>query len=279
MDVDHKQQQLDAWNGTMGENWVLGQDFIDNMLRPFKDILLEAVVPHAPRNILDVGCGNGATTLDLKDMLGPDATCTGIDISEPMITNARRRADVRDLDVTFIQGDAGEYAFAEGGLDLVMSRFGAMFFAAPEAAFAHLRRATGTGGRLALLVWGEREANPFLTAGFRAAAPLLPPMPKPDPTAPGPFSLSDTARAEDLFRRAGWSDVSTDIRDVTSAFPAADLEQFRTKLAPIGHDLDTLDPAQKAEIEAAVGAAYDDFIDGDAVRFSGRCVLIEGCAG
>ena len=60
---------------------------------------------------------------------------------------------------TFVQGDAQVHPFEPEGFDVAISRFGAMFFGDPVAAFTNLARALRPGGRLTLLTWqpAERE--------------------------------------------------------------------------------------------------------------------------
>ena len=44
------------------------------------------------------------------------------------------------VNVEFVQADAQIYHFEPGGFDVVLSRFGVMFFADPAAAFANIGR-------------------------------------------------------------------------------------------------------------------------------------------
>jgi ubiquinone/menaquinone biosynthesis C-methylase UbiE len=72
---------------------------------------------------------------------------TGIDLSAPMLEVARRRATEQGIDADFVQGDA-QIASFDQPLDVVVSRFGVMFFDDTEAALANLAKATRRGGRL-----------------------------------------------------------------------------------------------------------------------------------
>src|SRR5690554_1812577 len=108
-------QQETLWNGAAGRAWVDAQETLDQMLRPFADLLTAAasgaVSATSGSAVLDVGCGTGGTTLALAERLGPKARCVGIDISGPMIDLARARALRGQASATFVRGDAQTYQF------------------------------------------------------------------------------------------------------------------------------------------------------------------------
>src|SRR5689334_18869215 len=113
MDVPHEAESAQAglWNGAGGRAWVEGQDLLDRMLQPFEEILLKEVPAGIVGRVLDVGCGTGSTTLAVTRLLGAKGSCTGIDISEPMIACARARAKREGAAATFIRANAQSYAF------------------------------------------------------------------------------------------------------------------------------------------------------------------------
>jgi ubiquinone/menaquinone biosynthesis C-methylase UbiE len=120
------------------------------------DVLLKVAAPQAGEAVLDVGCGTGATLLRVAAAVGETGRALGCDISSSMLDLARQRiaaAGVRN--VMLVQADAQSHDFAEDTFDLLISRFGVMFFADPTAAFANLRRPMRRGGRLALCA-GDR---------------------------------------------------------------------------------------------------------------------------
>jgi SAM-dependent methyltransferase len=157
--------------------------------------------------VLDLGCGNGSTTRDAA-RAAVDGSALGIDLSARMLENARRRAAEEGItNVTFIQGDAQVHEFAPDVFDVVISRFGAMFFADPVAALTNVGEATRTGGRLALVAWQRLEDNEWLTA-VRGAVAQGRDLPVPPPHAPSPFGFADPERVRSVLAGAGYYDVS-----------------------------------------------------------------------
>ena len=125
------------WNGRPAAVWVKEAERFDSLLAPFGRRLLTAAALKSGERVLDVGCGNGAISLDCARGVGRHGRVTGLDLSTPMLVVARRRAEEQGLDVSFVQGDAQTASFDEP-FDVVLSRFGVMFFGDPEAAFANL---------------------------------------------------------------------------------------------------------------------------------------------
>src|SRR3954463_15023120 len=86
-------QQAALWKGSGGIAWVEAQGLLEDLFRPFEDLLVKSVSAKPGDQVLDVGCGTGSTTMALARSLGPDGHCIGIDISDPMIAAAHGRAN------------------------------------------------------------------------------------------------------------------------------------------------------------------------------------------
>lgn len=85
--------QTALWNGPAGRAWLDAQDALDQMLKPLESLLVEdsSAGSPSPRQVLDVGCGTGGTTVAIARTLGRSGRSTGIDISAPMIGAASVR--------------------------------------------------------------------------------------------------------------------------------------------------------------------------------------------
>jgi SAM-dependent methyltransferase len=90
-----------------------------------------------------------------------------------------------------------------------------MFFAEPARAFANLRAALKPGGRLVFACWRKFDQNGWLQVPLRAAQEHVPPLPRPGPEDPGPFSFADEARVQRILTEAGFSSVTLEPRDFT----------------------------------------------------------------
>lgn len=275
---DVAQEQSRLWNGPSGRSWVALQQELDRLFEPFEKRLVEEVVAGRRRDVLDIGCGTGATTLAVARRIGANGRSVGIDISEPMLATARERAKQEGLPATFVNADAQTYAFEPASVDMFISRFGVMFFEDPVRAFANLRRAARAGAELRAIAWRGPSDNPFMTTAERAAAPLLPNMPPRRPDAPGQFAFADAARVRGILEEGGWTGIDIQPLDVECAMPVKALELYLTRLGPVGAMLQEADEATRARVFQVVRAAFDPYARGDEVRFTAACWMVNAQA-
>jgi ubiquinone/menaquinone biosynthesis C-methylase UbiE len=194
------------WNGPGGHHWVRRQEAWDFVLAPVSAIALARAAVRSAERVVDIGCGCGATTLELAKLVGARGRVLGLDISAPMLARAATRVP-SGSPVELVQADATGYAFARGGFDLLFSRFGVMFFAEPARAFANLRTALGDGGRLVFVCFRAAQENPWMMTPLKAAYAHVPPLPKLAPEAPGPFSFASEERIRHILGNAGFHSV------------------------------------------------------------------------
>jgi len=270
--------QAALWNGTAGNAWVDAQEILDRMYRPFETLLADAIVAGAPRSVLDVGCGTGATTLAVARRLGPHAECIGVDISEPMLAAARVRAEREGVPARFIRADAGSYAFEPVSVDVIMSRFGVMFFDDPVRAFANLRHAARAGAEMRLVAWRSPEENPFMTTAERAAAPLLPSVPPRVAGAAGQFAFADAKRVHRILDESGWAAIGIEPIDVECTLPESELARHATRFGPLARVLNDADEQTRSKVVSAVMAAFAPYVHGAEVRYDAACWMISARA-
>jgi SAM-dependent methyltransferase len=271
-------EQTALWNGSAGRAWVEGQELMDRILQPFEDLLVDAIAEAPCASVLDVGCGTGSTTLALARRLGNAVGCMGVDISEPMLQVAERRARELSTPPTFILADAQRYVFEPDSFDAIASRFGVMFFDDPPRAFANLRRASRAGARLRLLAWRTAAENPFMTTAERVAAPLLPHVPPRLPDQPGQFAFGDGDRVRRILREGGWSELELAPLDVRCRIPEPDLMRYVTRFGPVGRVLQDASPDLQARVIEKLQEGFAGYIEGGEVRFNAACWMIRATA-
>jgi len=278
MPMDDQQPKLTdqtaLWKGSGGQAWVALQELIDQLFQPIEDLLVDAVSSETTRRVLDVGCGTGSTTVAVARRLGAGASCTGIDISEPMIAAARDRAEREGASAIFTVADAQTVPLERASFDAITSRFGVMFFNDPVAAFTNLRGAARPGANLRAVVWRSAAENPFMTAAERAAAPLLPDLPARRPDEPGQFAFADSDRVRRILEESGWSAIDIQPIDVPCAMPESALVRYFTQLGPVGRILQQADDELRGRVVATVRPAFDPYVDGPEVRFTAACWLV-----
>lgn len=211
------ESMIEMWNGDDTAAWTTHPDRYDVMLGPFGDAVLDAAALAPGERVLDVGCGAGALCLAAGRAVGDGGAVVGADISRPLLAlAAQRAADGGAENVTILEADVQTAILEAAAYDVVISRFGVMFFDDPFAAFRNLRSAVRPGGRLAFACWRALPENEWALVPVMAALPHLGAPDIPAPGAPGPFAFGEADQIVDVLTNAGWADVRT--------------EEFRTAL-------------------------------------------------
>jgi ubiquinone/menaquinone biosynthesis C-methylase UbiE len=139
-------QQAEYWNSEPGQKWVQRDAEMDERLGPMTEVLIRRSGVRVGDHVLDIGCGGGSSTEQIAHSVGSDGRVVGIDISEPLLALARARCG--DLSqVSFETADAQVHQFPKQGFDLLLSRFGVMFFSDPVNAFGNLFKALKPTGK------------------------------------------------------------------------------------------------------------------------------------
>jgi SAM-dependent methyltransferase len=191
----------------------VGRVDYDAELQRYNEVLRRAWGLRPGDHVLDVGCGTGQTTRDAA-RLAAAGRALGVDISAPMIERARELAEAEGLrNVAFVHADASVHSFPPEEFDVVISRFGTMFFADPAAAFANLARSLRHGGRLMMMVWQDAERNEW-EASIRRALAIDAATPAASRAAPDLFSLADPNTVERILGASGLAGVTfTDVQE------------------------------------------------------------------
>ncbi len=200
--------QIAYWNGDAGKRWASQQTRLDTMLAPISAAALEAANVMPGEHVLDIGCGCGETSIKFADIAGAKGRVMGADVSAPMLALAKLRAGTSHANLFFVEADAAAHAFEPGVFDLLFSRFGVMFFADPDAAFANMRKALKPGGRVTFVCWRDWRENEWVRVPIGAVRPHVPQQPQLGPEDPGPFSFANPGRVRRILANAGF-DVIT----------------------------------------------------------------------
>jgi SAM-dependent methyltransferase len=276
-------EQIRYWNEISGPKWVALHERVDTQIAPLGRLAMERAGFRPGERVLDVGCGCGATTLDVARRVAPGGAVTGVDLSGVMLDVARARAGgVPDVPTAFLNADAQTHVFDAGGFDAVFSRFGVMFFADPVAAFGNLRRALRPGGRLAFVCWQALADNPWMVVPLAAAARHLELPPPSGPDAPGPFSFADAGRVRHVLESAGFADVALEtVRRDMLLGGGGDLEptvEFLLQMGPTGAALRQADPARTPLVADAVREALRPFVTPDGVCLGSAAWIVTASA-
>ena len=195
-------EQIAFWNGTGGQCWVERQAALDALLAPIQEPLIARADIQPGEQILDIGCGCGATTIVAAAKVGPGGSVLGLDVSAAMLIRANELAPA-DAPVSFVQGDAMVHHFKAASRTLVISRLGMMYFADPVRAVLNIRTALRSEGRLAFACWRDLRDNPWALEPLQAVYDHVPKLPGLRPHAPDDFAFASGEWIEHVLSEAG----------------------------------------------------------------------------
>lgn len=273
-------EQFRAWNGDDAQDWVTNADRYEAASARYDPWLFDAAAIGSADRVLDVGCGAGVSTR-AAGRLAADGHATGLDLSAPLLAEARRRTEAAGLgNVDFVQGDAQVHPFEPAARDVVISRFGVMFFADPVAAFTNIGSALRPGGRLAVVVWQEFARNEWLRLLVETLAAGRE-LPRPAPGAPGPFGLADPDAVRRILTAAGFRDVDlADVREpVLLGADADDAFAYVSSLGPVRALLRGLDEDASAGVLALLGERLADRSGPDGVLLGAAAWVVTAVSG
>jgi SAM-dependent methyltransferase len=192
------------WAGEMGQRWLASLDRFEGMIAPIGAALLARAAYSKGERVLDLGCGGGATTLAIAEVVGPSGAALGLDVAPMLIERARQRAAGAGSNARFVCADAATASLDTPPFDRLFSRFGSMFFEAPVPVFTNLKAMLKPGRRIDLAVWAHPRDNLWMmeVMGVVRRHVEIPPA---VPRAPGPFAFEDLAYLEEVLTGAGFS--------------------------------------------------------------------------
>jgi SAM-dependent methyltransferase len=184
-------------------------EFVGDIARDFDAELLDACRITGGSDLLEIGCGAAHLAAHAAER---GARAAGIDVAESMVQLARTAHPEIDAHLA----SAEELPFPGNRFDAVVGHLVILHLGRPDRAAAEAFRVLRPGGRLVLSTWDLPVRNRFLgimVEALNEAGATPPPIP------PGPsfFQYADDTRFTDLFRTAGFVDIT--IRQLAGTRP------------------------------------------------------------
>jgi ubiquinone/menaquinone biosynthesis C-methylase UbiE len=208
--------------------------------------LVDRLQPQAGERFLDVATGTGEVAVRAA---ATGATVTAIDIADPMLEKARRRADEAGAEITFDLGDVEYLPYEDECFDVIASNFGLVF--APDHAnvATELARVACPGARLGFTAW---RPNPKLGELYRrfTEEPI---------EGREAYEWGREDHVEDMLGE----DFELDFQDGTMWFDAESGEEiwelFSQSAPPVIALVQRLDAAQVEEFHGAFVDVYESY--------------------
>jgi ubiquinone/menaquinone biosynthesis C-methylase UbiE len=263
----HRWVQRQGWDRAVGHY----QTFWQAQLRPAHERVLAAADLHPGQHVIDIACGTGMVSLPAATAVGPDGHVLATDLSQKMVDDAARRAQLTGLGNVEVRRCDAEQLDATGPFDVALCSLGLMYVPSPRAAMSEMRRVLRSGGAAVVSTWGERRncgwAELFPIVGARVSSDVCPMF----------FALGAGDCLADLIEGAGFTDIdqarlSVELvyADETAALGAAFLG------GPVALAYSRFDDVTKAEAHDHYLASIATYRHGAGYRVPGEFVIASG---
>ena len=275
--------EAEFWAGDMGREWARQVEALDRQLAPAGAAGLAALAARPGEHILDLGCGAGATTVEICKAVGPGGKVTGADISPDQIAAARARPGTEGAE--FIVGNAQTWPFKEAVYDALFSRFGCMFFEDPPIAFSNLHRALKPGARAVMTVWRDLSMNAWAAVPARIGVETLGPAEPVPPGTPGPFAWADPMVFRPILEGSGFSAVEWNetplelqVGESGDAGPVDRACAMLLRIGPLARRLKGLPHETRDMVKARLAPALEPYVRDGWVRMPGLIWVVRARA-
>jgi ubiquinone/menaquinone biosynthesis C-methylase UbiE len=244
---------------------------MDIMLNPLGTRAIDKLDLNQETKILDIGCGCGATTLEIAKKI-KDGTITGVDISEPMLKKASQNAAALELSNTSFQVlDVQVDKMPSNDFDIAFSRFGVMFFEDPFEAFSNISKSLKENGQLSFVCWQNPSLNPWQSLSIQVIKQFLD-LPAPPPKSPGPFAFEDKTYIQEILEQSNFKHiVIDDNQEDIVMFSGKSIQEacgdYLTINPVVTEMLKNSEEKLKEEILVALIDKFSDFHNGDGLLF------------
>lgn len=279
-----EQQRPAGWGDEARvRQWIAGAEQREAQMIPVMEELFTAAALQPGESVLDIGCGTGPTTMKAAALVGPNGRAVGTDLSPAMIEAAAQLAAEQPnaTQPDWAVADAETYDFGAGQFDVVLSRFGVMFFPDPVAAFANLFRATRPGGRLVAVVWRTREHVPMFRIPYDTATEVLDELGvsyEPVAVDDNQSSLGTHESVVAALQPAGWTGIETHPTNrslhIGGELTPEQAAESSLDIGPIRGVLDDRSEDIRRAVAAKLRTAYEPLYDGTGISVPAGFMIV-----
>lgn len=235
------------FSGSIPEHYdqYLGPLFFE----PYAIEVASRINPSSVSIALELACGTGRVTRQLRKVLSPGSRLIASDVSADMMNVAREKLKEEAIEWQVI--DAQQLPFEDNSLDLVVCCFGYMFVPDKAKAFSEAHRVLKQGGMFLFTTWDKLENNAascvYRTIAKKYLQDALPEVYN------LPFSMSDETIIKEILQQAGFFNFNLEklIKPAVSSSARAAAEGL-TKGGLMHNEIMSRNPAWMDEIRASV---------------------------
>ncbi|MEO6132848.1 MAG: class I SAM-dependent methyltransferase [Saprospiraceae bacterium] len=224
------------------------------------------------KTAMEIGCGTGRVTRQLRKVLQEHVKLIASDISSDMMELAKENLKGKNIDWQII--NAAELPFEDKSIDLIVCCFAYMFVEDRKKAFSEAFRILKPGGQFIFTTWDKLEYNEASNVFRRIVKPYLP-----DPLPASyrlPFSFNDHDEIYEMLKFAGFTNRK--IESVEKLSICSSAHEAATGLARGGslyHEIMNRNPAWIEEISETLEKELSEKFGNEPMVAKMRAVVVE----
>jgi SAM-dependent methyltransferase len=254
-------------------------EYYDRIMGPaqferFGSDLARRLPQRPPGDVLEIACGTGIVTRQLRARLDPSLRLVATDLSKAMLEYARSKIDGA---IEWRPADAGALPFGDREFGAVVCAFGIMFVPDKGLALREARRVLREGGQLLFNVWDGLENNRHGNVADGVLGRLFPDRPEMK-FGSMPYQFNDRSAIGGLLAEARFAPVVMEPVKLECSSPSArDFATGQLRGTPRGALIEQSGAALEPVIdELARGLAA---VGGEApFRYSAQALVVEARA-
>lgn len=243
------------------------------LFQPYaEDLAARLQVPESG-SVLELACGTGIVTRELRNRLPATVELVATDLNEPMFQHAAAKFAQGEA-VEWRQADACSLPFGDASFDAVVCQFGIMFVPDKALAAREARRVLKRGGLFLFNVWDAIEHNELCQIAHETIAGYFD---KDPPTFyQVPFGYHDHDEITRVLRGAGFQEVRIEVVEkVSGASRAEDTAIGLVQGNPVSLAIAERDPSLLPVITNAIAAALVKRFGDAELRAPLRAVVVQ----
>ena len=154
--------------------------------------------------VLDLACGTGVVTKEIRNKVGKTGYVIGADTSTTAIKIAKKW-NRKQTNLDFVNADAERFAFSKK-FDVVTCQYALFFFPNAQKTLKNIRQNLKKSGKIGISVHGRKERVPFFSNIIDSVTKFIPDYVPPGTPDLDRFGTKSALRAE--VGKAGFSKIS-----------------------------------------------------------------------
>ena len=203
-------------------------------------------------NVLDLACGTGVVTKEIREKIGEKGFVLGADTSTTAIRIAKKWNGKKELNFDFVNVDAEKFFFSRK-FDAITCQYALFFFPNAQKALRNMKNNLKKTGRIGISVHGRKNKVPFFSSILESVTKFIPDyVPKDSPNLDR-FGTKSGLRKE--VAKAGFSKIV--VRDFTFSYIPGTIDDYWKNYIkyvprPLKEKLNALSASQQKELKESI---------------------------